>query len=72
MSEVAATWPGWAWRWGVLVPCVVAALGGGIGDVVTGTLRFWWLLAPSYAYRDHRLARHGQSGGGGLAGAGAG
>jgi len=49
VSEVAATWPGWAWRWAVVVPCVVAALSGGIGDVVTGTLRFWYLLTPSYA-----------------------
>jgi hypothetical protein len=32
----------------VVTPCALAALAGGIGDVVTGTLRFWYLLAPSY------------------------
>ena len=41
-------WPEKAWRWGAVVPATVAALAGGLGDVITGTLQFWYLLAPSY------------------------
>jgi len=51
VSEAAAprSWRGAVWRWGVVTPCVVAAAAGAIADVVPGTLRFWYLLAPSYA-----------------------
>jgi len=36
------------WRWAIVVPATVAALAGGLADVITGTLHYWWLLAPSY------------------------
>ena len=36
------------WRWGVVVPVTVLAFAGGIADVVTGTVDYWYLLAPSY------------------------
>jgi hypothetical protein len=41
-------WPKNAWRWGAVIPSTVAALAGGLGDVITGTLQFWYLLVPSY------------------------
>jgi hypothetical protein len=37
------------WKWGFVVPAAVAALAGGLADVMTGTLNYWPLLAPSYA-----------------------
>jgi hypothetical protein len=36
------------WRWGVVAPVTVLAFAGGIADVVTGTVDYWYLLAPSY------------------------
>jgi hypothetical protein len=36
------------WRWGVVLPVTLAALSGAAADIVTGTLAYWWLLAPSY------------------------
>jgi hypothetical protein len=36
------------WRWGVVVPVSVAAFAGAAADIVTDTLNYWWLLAPSY------------------------
>ena len=36
------------WTWGIVIPATVAAFAGGLADVVTGTLDYWWLLAPSY------------------------
>jgi hypothetical protein len=36
------------WKWAVVVPATIAALAGGLADVITGTLNFWYLLAPSY------------------------
>ena len=45
---VRVVWPARLWRWGVVVPVTIAALAGGLADVVTGTLRFWPLLWPSF------------------------
>lgn len=39
---------GKVWRWGVVAPVTALAFAGGIADVVTGTLFYWYLLAPSY------------------------
>jgi hypothetical protein len=44
----AMFWQGRLWRWGVVVPVTVLAFAGGIADVVTGSLFFWYMLAPSY------------------------
>jgi hypothetical protein len=41
-------WPAKLWRWGIVLPATLAAFAGGIADVVTGTLVYWPLLAPSY------------------------
>ena len=36
------------WGWGVVLPATLSAFAGALGDVVTGTLQFWWLLVPCY------------------------
>jgi hypothetical protein len=36
------------WRWGIVLPVALVALAGALGDVITGTLNYWYLLAPSY------------------------
>ena len=41
-------WVGRIWRWGVVVPATLAAFAGAIADVVTNTVAYWYLLAPSY------------------------
>jgi hypothetical protein len=41
-------WLGRIWRWGVVVPATLAAFAGAIADVVTDTVAYWYLLAPSY------------------------
>jgi len=41
-------WQGRIWRWGVVVPVTVLAFAGGIADIVTNTVDYWCLLAPSY------------------------
>jgi len=41
-------WLGKIWRWGVVVPATLAAIAGAITDIVTDTVAYWYLLAPSY------------------------
>jgi hypothetical protein len=36
------------WRWGIVLPTALLALAGGLADVATGTMNFWYLLAPFY------------------------
>jgi hypothetical protein len=38
-----------AWKWGVVIPLTVLAVAGWVGDVVTATWQFWYLIWPSYA-----------------------
>jgi hypothetical protein len=41
-------WAGRIWRWGIVLPTALLALAGGLADVITGTVNFWYLLAPFY------------------------
>ncbi|HEY2710487.1 MAG TPA: hypothetical protein VGI95_20785 [Caulobacteraceae bacterium] len=36
------------WKWGIVLPVTLAAFAGAIADIVTGTVDYWYLLAPSY------------------------
>jgi hypothetical protein len=46
------------WRWGIVLPVTLLALAGGAADVWTGTLGFWYLLAPSYLLIAVQVWRH--------------
>src|SRR5271168_4310093 len=41
-------WLGRIWKWGVVAPVTALAFAGAIADIVTNTVDYWYLLAPSY------------------------
>jgi hypothetical protein len=41
-------WQGRIWKWGVVAPATALAFAGALADIVTSTVDYWYLLAPSY------------------------
>jgi hypothetical protein len=46
------------WRWGIVLPVTLLALAGGAAEVWTGTVNYWYLLAPSYLLIAVQVWRH--------------
>ena len=45
---MAEFWRGKIWKWGIVAPVTLLALAGALADIVTSTVDYWPLLAPSY------------------------